>query len=176
MTSKTKPENRAYPYTIAIGTPMGERGWMKFMELLADRVRSAFAGRPDAEKFESDFLALQSGLQWAGYWWGVADGYGAARRLLKDKGDTQAIVRIVRRHPNWKTKKICRAIDALNEPPELLWKSNSRLWQDALNDRNSRLTRSVEKYISRIRIAAQLISEARPIKSYVTTRRLPLKF
>jgi len=99
-----------------------------------------------------------------------------ARRLLQNDGHASDIAKIVRRHPTWTTKQICRRLDALGKeiPSGLLGKSpRSRFWEDAIKDRNSRIAKRVEKHISRIRVAARRIGEAQKWKRFIGEGILP---
>lgn len=162
-------------FRIFLGTRQGQAAWREILEKGKAQIRSTFVGRPDAEDLEKTLKAVWSGYQLDGYLFGVADGYSAARRILKDSyADT--IERIVRSHPDLSTKQICRRMDSLGKPvprPLLGKNAKSRSWEDAIKDRESLLTKRVEKYISRIRIEARRLSEARGWKGYLDTGMLP---
>jgi hypothetical protein len=176
MPRRNGVEHQARSFKIALGTAMGKPAWRWILERSAEEIRLTFSERQDAQSLRQRLKELCDGHQLEGYLLGVEDGYGAARRLLTDEGHADSIAKIFRRHPNWTTKQICRRLDALGKviPPWLLRKgAKSRLWEDAVKDRNSLLTKRVEKHISRIRIAARLMSKARGWKSYLDTGILP---
>jgi hypothetical protein len=157
-------------FQFAVGTPQGKILWRRICEDKMDIIRQAFSGRSDAAWLQTALETVRDVSDLTGYLRGVVEGYDAARCLLKDDGATAPIVRIIRRHPDWTTLQICRKIDTLKNPPKLPWKGSTRgLWVDALNDPNSRLAQNVEKYISRIRVAARRIREAKKYKNYVAT-------
>jgi hypothetical protein len=59
-------------------------------------------------------------------------------------------------------------------PKALLGKDTKvRLWAEAVAERNPRLTRRVEKYISRMRIADRRMIEAQRWKGFVDTNIVP---
>jgi hypothetical protein len=157
-------------FKFALGTPLGKIVWRQIREDKMALIRSAFSGRSDAAWLETALETVRDVSDIDGYLRGVVEGYDAACCLLKDDGSMHPIARIIRRHPDWSTKQICRKIDTLKNPPKLLWRgSTNGLWEAALKDPNSRLAQNVEKYISRIRVAAQRIREAKAYENYVDT-------
>jgi len=157
---------------IALGTPTGKYVWHQIMNQETVRLRSAVSALPEAASLEGALENVWDGRHLEGYLQGIEDGYRAARRLLRDKGNAD-IVSIVGRHPNWSTRQICHKIDTLKKPPTVIWPPQPGLWEDAIKNRDSKLTRNVEKYISRIRIASVLMSEARGWKRYMASGILP---
>jgi len=176
MATRNESRKNAKKFGIAFG-PLGQHVWHQLLEDKAQILKSAISNRPDSETLESALEVVSEGRQLEGYLLGVIEGYSAARCLLKkDAGLTLTIVRIMRRNPNWSTKDICKRLDALGRemPRALLGKNaNSRLWAEAVAERNSLLTRRVEKYLSRIRIADRRMIEARPFKGFAKTGMLP---
>jgi hypothetical protein len=97
---------------------------------------------------------------------GFSDGFDAARRLLRDDA-RKVIVRILRQHSAWNAKEICDALDSrgIELPLTLAKQTGIRLWAEAIDVRRSALSRRVEKYISRVRIAIRVVNNEKKWRS-----------
>jgi len=167
---------RARPFQFALGTPTGQAAWREILEKSEREIRLVLSGRPDSAGLEDALKAVWDGRHLEGYLLGILVGYSTARLLLQNDDHANDIAQIVRRHPTWTTKQICKRLDVLGKeiPSGLQGKSpRSRLWEDAIKDRNSRFAKRVEKHISRIRIAIRRIGEAQKWKRFVGEGILP---
>jgi hypothetical protein len=133
----------------------------------------------DQKQLLEAFKTVWEIRHYLGGYWGYREGYSvgfnSARLLLNDKAQND-IARIIRRHPGWTTKQVCRDLDRRNKrfPLPLARDSECNLWGDAIEVRGTPLARRVEKHISRIKIAVKKVENAKEWKNQLESGLIPM--